>query len=52
MQILGQFLLKSDWISMVYLGVKNELLPIKSTYFPIRREIQNVKFFQATPIFA
>ena len=45
-------MLKSDWISKVYFGVKYELLPIKSTYFTIRREIQNVKFFQATPIFA
>ena len=52
MQILGQFLLKIDWISMGYLGVKYEFLPIKSTYSTIRREIQNVKIFQATPIFA
>ena len=48
----GQFLLKSDWRPMLYLNVKYELLPIKCTYFTIRREIQNVNFFQATPIFA
>ena len=52
MQILDQFSLKIDWKSMGYLGVKYEFLPIKSTYFTIRREIQNVKIFQATPIFA
>ena len=28
------------------------MLPMKCTHFTIRREIQNVKFFQATPIFA
>ena len=37
---------------MLYLSVKYELLPIKCTHFTIRREIQNVNFFQATPIFA
>ena len=44
--------MKSDWKSMLYLSVKYELLPIKCTHFTIRREIQNVNFFQATPIFA
>jgi len=37
---------------MLYLSVKYELLPIKGTHFTIRREIQNVNFFQATLIFA
>ena len=37
---------------MLYLSVKYELLPIKCTHFTIRREIQNVNFFQATLIFA
>ena len=37
---------------MLYLSVEYELLPIKCTHFTIKREIQNVNFFQATPIFA
>ena len=42
---LSQFLLKNDWISMLYLDFNYELLPIKCTHFPIRREIQNLKIF-------
>ena len=34
---------------MLYVSVKYEFLPIKCTHFTIRREIQNVNFFQATP---
>ena len=50
--ILSQLLHKSDWISKVYFSLKYEFLPIKCSHFTIRREIQNVTFFQATPIFA
>ena len=52
MMILSWFLLWCNRTSVSILSNKYKELPLKCTHFTIRREIQNLNFFFARPLFA